>query len=103
MRFGSGRQVQSPGAKHLRREISWNQPSTDESRQKEKPQTPGGLRLLADSNVPYETVILRGFTCSAFGRIKVTRPCSIVALILPASIDGSSSKLRRKFSRRDSR
>ena len=51
----------------------------------------------------YATAILRGLTCSAFGRVNVTTPCSIFALILPASIDGSSSNERRKFSVRDSR
>src|SRR6266852_5606525 len=48
----------------------------------------------------YCTVILRGFTCSAFGRVSVTTPWSILALIFPVLIDGSSSNERRKFSGR---
>jgi hypothetical protein len=31
---------------------------------------------------------LRGFTCSAFGKGKVTTPCSIWALILLVSLEG---------------
>jgi len=45
---------------------------------------------------------LRGFTCSAFGKVKVTTPCSIFALILLVSIEGSSLKVRR-FSTKISR
>src|SRR4051812_49184872 len=53
------------------------------------------LRLSIRRCVVYDTVILRGLTCSAFGRVNVTTPCSIFALTLSASIDGSSSKVRR--------
>src|ERR1051326_399591 len=48
----------------------------------------------------YETVILRGLMCSALGRVNVTKPCSIFALMLSPSIDGSSSNVRRKLSGR---
>ena len=41
------------------------------------------------------TAILRGFTRSAFGKVSVSTPWSTRALILSASIAGSSSNTRR--------
>ena len=39
----------------------------------------------------YSTEILRGFTLSAFGSVRVRRPWSIRAVIFEVSIAGSSS------------
>src|SRR5206468_1667059 len=80
------------------------QRQTDTARQEQQAANLTGLRpALLTRMTAYATAILRGLTCSAFGRVNVTTPCSIFALILLASIDGSSSNERRKFSGRDSR
>ena len=59
----------------------------------------GCLRNLSDQS----TLILRGFTRSDFGRVRVNTPCSMRAETLAVSIAGSSSNTRRKPTSCDSR